>query len=210
MTTPAELWPWLALAGLGLYHGINPAMGWLFAVALGLNRGSQRVVLVSLVPIALGHAAAVAIVVTIVLALGLIVDPRNLMRLAGIVLIGWALWHAAYGHRRRVRVGMQAGLAGLALWSFLMATAHGAGLMLFPFLVNSGHADSLEQALSGNAAAGALAVAVHTGAMLAVTALAALAVYETIGVGILRSAWINLDRLWAGALLAGAVATLLV
>ena len=98
----------------------------------------------------------------------------------------------------------------LVLWSFLMATAHGAGLMLFPFLVNSGHADSLEQALSGNAAAGALAVAVHTGAMLAVTALAAIAVYETIGVGILRSAWINLDRLWAGALLAGAVATLLV
>jgi len=91
-----------------------------------------------------------------------------------------------------------------------MATAHGAGLMLVPVLVNSGHADSLEQALSGNAAAGALAVAVHTGAMLAVTALAAIAVYETIGVVILRSAWINLDRLWAGALLAGAVATLLV
>ena len=124
-------------------------------------------------------------------------------------MVGFAIWKLVRSRHPRW-VGLRIRPRELVLWSFLMATAHGAGLMLFPFLVNSGHADSLEQALSGNAAAGALAVAVHTGAMLAVTALAAIAVYETIGVGILRPAWINLDRLWAGALLAGAVATLLV
>src|ERR1700750_571240 len=114
-----ELAFWLALAGLGLFHGLNPAMGWLFAVALGLHRGNRRIVLLSLVPITLGHTAAVA---------------AALLRLAGLVLIGWAGWHALYGHQRRVRVGMQTGLLGLVLWSFLMASAHGAGLMLIPVL----------------------------------------------------------------------------
>src|SRR5262245_36487607 len=131
---PTEVWPWLALAGLGLFHGLNPAMGWLFAVALGLHRGSQRIVLLSLVPIAVGHAAAVAAVLLAVLALGLVVDHTMLIRLAAIVLIAWAAWHALYGHQRRVRVGMQTGLLGLVLWSFLMASAHGAGLMLIPAL----------------------------------------------------------------------------
>src|SRR5215475_7577472 len=111
---PTEIWPWLALAGLGLFHGLNPAMGWLFAVALGLHRGSQRIVLLSLLPIAVGHAAAVAAVLLAVLALGLVIDHTILIRLAAIVLIAWAAWHALYGHQRRVRVGMQTGLLGLA------------------------------------------------------------------------------------------------
>ena len=134
-TLPADLWPWLALVGLGLFHGINPAMGWLFAVALGLHRASRKVVLLSLVPIALGHAAAVAAVIAAVLALGFVIDHTLLIRLAAVVLIGWALWHLLYGHRRRVVVGMQTGMMGLALWSFLMASAHGAGLMLVPVLL---------------------------------------------------------------------------
>jgi len=113
-----ELWPWLALAALGFYHGINPAMGWLFAVALGLHRKSQNVVLLSLVPIALGHAAAVAAMLAAVLMLGLVVDRVVVSRIAGVVLIGWAVWHALYGHRQRPLVGMQTGLIGLALWSF--------------------------------------------------------------------------------------------
>src|SRR2546428_13808442 len=100
-TPPTELWPWLALAGLGLFHGLNPAMGWLFAVALGLHRGSQRIVLLSLVPIAVGHAAAVAAVLLAVLALGLVIDHTMLIRLAAIVLIAWAAWHALYCHQRR-------------------------------------------------------------------------------------------------------------
>ena len=132
---PTDIWPWIALAGIGLFHGVNPAMGWLFAVALGLHRNSQRVVLLSLVPIAIGHATAVAAVLIAALVLGLVVDRVVLTRIAAAVLIGWALWHALYGHRQRIRVGMQTGAAGLALWSFLMASAHGAGLMLIPVLL---------------------------------------------------------------------------
>src|SRR5437016_8084770 len=114
-----QLWLWLALVGLGVFHGINPAMGWLFAVALGLHRRSRRIVLLSWVPIALGHAAAVALVLVAVLALGLVVDSATLTRAAATMLLGWALWHTLRGHRQRLRIGMQTGLAGLAFWSFL-------------------------------------------------------------------------------------------
>jgi hypothetical protein len=123
----SELWPWLVVAGLGFFHGVNPAMGWLFAVALGLNRNSERAVWLALVPIALGHAAAVGAVLTVVIALGLIIEPGPLQRLAAVILLGWAAWRALYGRGHKVRVGMQTGLAGLFLWSFLMANAHGAG-----------------------------------------------------------------------------------
>src|SRR5262245_51567152 len=132
---PNDIWPWIALAALGLFHGLNPAMGWLFAVALGLQRGSERVVLLALAPIAVGHAAAVAAVLTGFLAFGFLVDRVTLSRVAAAVLIGWAVWHLVRGHRQRLVVGMQTGLAGLALWSFIMASAHGAGLMLIPVLL---------------------------------------------------------------------------
>ena len=201
---PAQLWPWLALAGLGFFHGVNPAMGWLFAVALGLHRRRRAIVLLSLVPIALGHAAAIAIVIFLVLALGVVVDHVLLGRAAGAVLIAWAVWHAAYGHRRRLRVGMQTGLAGLALWSFLMANAHGAGLMLIPVLMPlclSGTSATLSA--SGPIAAAALAV--HTAAMLVTIGAVALIVYDWVGLAFLRSAWINLDLIWVLALGASGV-----
>jgi hypothetical protein len=200
---PTELWPWLALAGLGLFHGVNPAMGWLFAVALGLNRGSRSIVLLSLVPIALGHAVAVATVLFAVLALGLVLDHAMLMRAAAVLLIAWALWHAIRGHRQRLRVGMQTGLAGLVLWSFLMASAHGAGLMLVPILLPicaSGAATS--ELHSGGAIPLAIAAAgVHSLTMLAAIGVISVTVYEWIGVDFLRRGWINLDKIWAAALL---------
>jgi hypothetical protein len=200
---PTELWPWLALAGLGLFHGVNPAMGWLFAVALGLNRGSRSIVLLSLVPIALGHAVAVATVLFAVLALGLVLDHAMLMRAAAVLLIAWALWHAIRGHRQRLRVGMQTGLAGLVLWSFLMASAHGAGLMLVPILLPicaSGAATS--ELHSGGAIPLAIAAAgIHSLTMLAAIGVISVTVYEWIGVGFLRRGWINLDKIWAAALL---------
>jgi hypothetical protein len=195
-----ELWPWLAVAGLGLFHGINPAMGWLFAVALGLNRRSRAAVLVSVLPIALGHALAIAAVVFALLVLGLVLDRAFLNRMAGGILLAWAAWHALYGHRQRVRVGMQTGLAGLALWSFLMASAHGAGLMLVPALIPlclSGTPDALNAASASVAMA---ALALHTGVMLATIVLLSLLVYEYLGLAFLRSAWINLDVIWVLAL----------
>jgi hypothetical protein len=209
-TLPAELLPWLALAGLGLFHGINPAMGWLFAVALGLHRGSQRIVLLSLVPIALGHAAAVGAALAAVLALGLIIDHASLMRVAALVLIGWAFWHALYGHRRQVRIGMQTGLLGLVLWSFLMASGHGAGLMLIPALQPiCGSAASAPVASTGVTVAVALvALAVHSIAMLVTIAAVSLAVYHWVGVDFLRRGWVNLDLIWTFGLVVCGIALL--
>ncbi|MFO1073364.1 MAG: hypothetical protein U1E17_11965 [Geminicoccaceae bacterium] len=204
MAEPAHgLWPWLPLIGLGLFHGLNPAMGWLFAVALGLHRQSRRVVLLALLPIALGHALAVLLVVLAVLAFGRLLDPDWVDRAAGLVLIGWGLWHLLRGgHRGRVRFGMRTGMLGLGAWSFLMASAHGAGLMLIPFL--PGAAMEHAQHQHGSAAVGwdmaLLAVLVHSLAMLAATGLAALLVYDWLGVAVLRRGWINLDLLWSAAL----------
>jgi hypothetical protein len=208
---PTEIWPWLTLAGLGLFHGINPAMGWLFAVALGLHRGNQRIVLLSLVPIALGHAASVAVILLAVLALGLVVDQVVLMRLAAVVLIGWAGWHAFYGHRRRVRIGMQTGLAGLIVWSFLMASAHGAGLMLIPTLQPICASAAAVQATASAALPVALVgLGLHSGVMLATIAVISLAVYRWTGVGFLRRGWVNLDLVWIVALAGCGVALLIV
>jgi hypothetical protein len=194
--TNANLWPWLTLVGLGLYHGLNPAMGWLFAVALGLQRGSQRVVLVSILPIALGHAAAVAAVLLGVLTLGLVIDRVILIRLIGIVLIAWAVWLALYGHRHRVRVGMRTGLAGLVLWSFLMASGHGAGLMLIPALAPICGSLSADTAVPS----GLAALTIHSVAMMLSIAAISIAVYKWVGVDFLRRGWINLDLVWTMAL----------
>ena len=199
---PAELWPWLALIGLGVFHGINPAMGWLFAVALGLHRHTRKIVALSWVPIAVGHAFAVAIVLFAVLALGIVLNHLLLSHAAAVVLIGWGIWHAARGHRQRLLVGMRTGLAGLAVWSFLMSSAHGAGLMLIPVALPlclagspSGRltaTDSLPVALA--------ALGVHTAAMLATIAVVSLIVYDWVGLAFLRSGWINLDLIWIAAL----------
>jgi hypothetical protein len=204
-----EIWPWLALAGLGLFHGLNPAMGWLFAVALGLHRGNRRIVLLSLVPITLGHAAAVAAALTAVLALGLVIDHTALLRLAALVLIGWAALHALYGHQRRVRVGMQTGLLGLVLWSFLMASAHGAGLMLIPALAPiCGSTPPAGATLSVPLALAALGV--HSAAMLAAIAVVSLIVYDWAGVDFLRRGWINFDLIWVAVLATCGVILLIV
>ncbi len=200
----SDYWPWLALAGLGAYHGLNPAMGWLFAVALGLHRGSRAVVLEALLPMALGHAFSVMLVAGAVVALGLVIDQRALRALAGALLIGWAIYHSLYGSRHRVRVGMQAGFLGLGLWSFLMASAHGAGLMLVPVLIPLCLATSSagELTAGGSLSVALAAIGVHTLALLAVTGTIALVVYEWLGVAILRRGWINLDLLWTAALVA--------
>src|SRR6266446_766050 len=193
---------WMVKLDAGPAGGVafDPAMGWLFAVALGLHRGSQRIVLLSLVPIAVGHAAAVAAVLLAVLALGLVIDHTMLIRLAAIVLIAWAAWHALYGHQQRVRVGMQTGLLGLVLWSFLMASAHGAGLMLIPALQPiCAAAGAAAEASSGTPLALA-ALGVHSAAMLATIAAVSLIVYHWTGVDFLRRGWINLDLIWVAVL----------
>jgi hypothetical protein len=195
-----ETWPALVFAGLGAFHGLNPAMGWLFAVALGMHRQSRAVVMLSLVPIAVGHAVSIAAVAGLLVAAGTIV-PQGLVRTgSGVLLLGWAGYHWRYGHRHRVRFGMQTGLLGLAVWSFLMATAHGAGLMLWPALMPL-CPPGIEAGGDGPVAATLAGVGIHTLAMVATTAVVAAIVFEWLGVGLLRRAWVNLDLLWVLALL---------
>ncbi|MFL5286905.1 MAG: hypothetical protein ACJ8AW_39530 [Rhodopila sp.] len=190
-------WPWLVFAGLGLFHGLNPAMGWLFAVALGLHRHSRRAVLLALPPLAAGHALAIGLVAVAAVFLGLRIDPVAARIGAGGLLLAWAGYHGLYGHRHRVRIGMTAGAAGLALWSFLMATAHGAGLMLLPALLPL---CTMPGGPDGPLTVSLAAVAVHTLAMLAAMGAIALLVHDWFGVGFLRRGWINLDAVWTGVL----------
>jgi hypothetical protein len=196
----ADALPWLALAGIGAFHGLNPGMGWLFAVALGLHRGNGRVVWLSPIPIALGHALSIALSAATFVGGGVVVDPGIVRIAAGLLLIGWAIYHWRYGHRHRVRFGMQVGLTGLAAWSFVMATAHGAGLMLWPALIPlclPAGSDvvvqhSLQKALVG--------IGLHTLAMLVVTTTVAVAIYQWFELDILKQAWLNVDLLWTVAL----------
>lgn len=210
--------PWLMLALLGAYHGLNPAMGWLFAVAVGLQERRRSAVIRSIGPIAIGHAASIAMVVVLVAAIGVLV-PVTILKIGGaIVLILFGLYKllAPMSHPRWV--GMRVSGRDLATWSFLMATAHGAGLMLVPVIMRmpssqmtqSPHGEHMAMATATPVlpAAEFFTVAVHTAAMLAVMGLIAVVVFDRVGLRILRSTWFNLDRIWAGMLLAAGVVTL--
>jgi hypothetical protein len=211
------LWPWLTLALLGAYHGLNPAMGWLFAVALGLQERRRAAVLRAFAPIALGHAASVAAVVALLGAAQALVDLGVLRLVGASVLVIFGLYKllAPMSHPRWV--GMRVNFRDLSAWSFLMATAHGAGLMLLPVLLRlpSGVAHSAHD-MAGHAAhaahmqmAGAIAaptaeiaaVVIHTAAMFLVMGAIAMVVYDKVGLAILRCAWVNLDLVWAVALI---------
>ncbi|WP_417553680.1 hypothetical protein [Microbispora sp. NBC_01189] len=187
---------------LGAFHGINPAMGWLFAVARGLQERSRDLLLQSLPVIALGHLASVAVVVAVVSATGSLVTGTALAIGAGVLLVGFGLWHLLA--RRHFRwVGMRLSLPQLAAWSFLMSSVHGAGLMLLPVLTR------MPASHHGHALSGGLFVAgVHTLAMFLTATVVAVVVYEFLGVAVLRRAWFNLDRMWAFALVGAGVLTL--
>jgi hypothetical protein len=216
-------WTWLALAGLGAGHGLNPGMGWLFAVALGMQEGRTRAVWRALPPLALGHALAVAAAVLAAAVLGRFLPPEALGWIVGGMLLGLGTLRLLR-HRHSRYGGMRVGFHELTIWSFLMATAHGAGLMVLPLLVrgsnagstpglSGGHAMHLAQAsmvpLSGPLATGAWATALHSSGYLLVTGLIAVVVYRKLGLRMLRTMWINLDVIWGGALVVtGAMALL--
>jgi uncharacterized membrane protein len=216
----SESWPWLALTALGAYHGLNPAMGWLFAVALGLQEQRRGAVLQALPPIALGHAIAISLTVLLV-GVAQIVVPLDVLRYvcAG-VLILFGLYKLV--RRRHPRwVGMRVGFRDLTAWSFLMASAHGAGLMLIPVVVGLASAEQMQGAHAHGAHMGTMTgsatvladlavVGVHTLAMFAVMGAIAVVVYEKLGVMMLKRAWFNLDLLWAGTLVAAGLITLVV
>jgi hypothetical protein len=215
---------WVALLALGAFHGINPGMGWLFAVGLGLQRRDRRAVFQALVPIALGHALSIAIIVILVVAAG-VVAPLDWIRWpAGLGLIGFGVYKLIRSRHPRW-VGMVVGFRDLVAWSFLMASAHGAGLMLIPVLLGWGAGGEVAHDHAGHGGAHAehgtafasvastpllalAAVGIHTLGYLAVMGLVAVVVYEKVGLAILRKAWFNLDLAWALALILTGALTL--
>lgn len=205
-------WGWPALFALGAFHGINPGMGWLFAVALGMQEKSIRAVIKSLLPITLGHALAIGLVLLLA-AFIQVVLPLNYVK------ISVAATLVALGVYRIVRSrhfqwgGMQVGFAGLTFWSFLMASAHGAGLMVLPVVLKmppmgaaaGHHLHAFQDPLTG-----VTATLVHTAGYLTVTAATAVLVYQKFGLALLRTAWVNLDIMWAFALMATGCLALIV
>lgn len=197
---------WQAMVFLGAYHGINPGMGWLFAVALGLQQGRARGVWRALPPIAAGHALSVGGVLVTVGLVQIVVPPAALHVLVAGLLISLGLYRLwRHGHPRFG--GMQVGFRDLTAWSFLMASAHGAGLMVLPFvmpppaaLAAANHEHAHHIASANAAGVSAIAFAVHTTSYLIVTTLVAWVVYRKLGLGLLRTAWFNVDRAWAAAL----------
>ena len=208
---------WQAMVLLGAYHGINPGMGWLFAVALGMQRGSARGVWSALPPIALGHAAAVgAVLSTVVLAQ--IVIPMDTLRVLVASMLTMLGLYRLWRHRHPRFGGMQVGFRDLTVWSFLMASAHGAGFMVVPFVMSAPpmlaaagheHMHDVAAAAANGAAAGATAVVVHTLAYLVTMTTAAWVVYRKLGLSLLRKAWLNVDWVWAGALVLTGLVVLL-
>ena len=199
--------PWLLLTLLGAWHGVNPAMGWLFAVARGLQEQRRSAVYLALLPIALGHAASVALAVA---AFALLRDTAPaLLRWSGVsALIAFGLFKLLRPRSHPRWVGMRVSAVELTFWSFLMSSAHGAGLMLLPvMLLLPGDSNAAHQH-AGHLATDARAVALHTLVMFVVMTAAAVVVYEKVGVAVLRRAWVNMDVVWAVTIVVAGVAAI--
>jgi hypothetical protein len=200
---------WSTLFLLGAYHGINPGMGWLFAVARGMQEHRARAVAWSLPPIALGHALSIGIVVLIA-RLAQVAVPLNYIRIAvAISLAGLGVYKLIRSRHFRWG-GMQVGFRDLTIWSFLMASAHGAGLMVLPVVLAGAGPHAHHHAASQSAAGGLGATLIHTLGYFTVTAAVALLVYQKLGLAMLRRSWFNLDLIWAIALVVTGLVALLV
>lgn len=195
MNENLAIWPTLFL--LGAYHGINPGMGWLFAVARGMQEHRARAVAWSLPPIALGHALSIGLVV-LVAGLAQISVPLTYIRIAvAVALLTLGVYKLIRSRHLRWG-GMQVGFRELTIWSFMMASAHGAGLMVLPVVLAGPHAH--HHMPSQGASGGLWATLIHTLGYFTVTALVALLVYKKLGLSMLRRTWFNLDLVWAIAL----------
>jgi hypothetical protein len=212
---------WVTLIGLGFYHGINPAMGWLFAVSQGLQNRSRRALLRSLVPIAIGHELSIAIVAAIVLGATATVPSAVLHASAAVVLFAFGIFRFVKPRAHWRWTTMRVNGRELTLWSFLMSTAHGAGVMVAPVLIGlqgvteaSAHSRAGDKQDVGMLAhvpivPSGIGIVLHVLTMMVVAGVIALVVYEKLGLEVLRRAWINTDRLWAATFFAAAIVTLI-
>ena len=209
-------WRWGLLALLGAYHGLNPAMGWLFALALGLQEKRRSAVVRALLPIALGHALAIAVAILIWRFLQYLL-PMDVLKWSIAALMFTLGIYRLFRSRHPRGAGMRVGGRDLIVWSFLMASAHGAGLMLIPVLwshptLAMHHVMSGSMIMNGVHLSTSIMLAsivVHTAAMLGVAGVIAITcfeIYEEVGLKVLRHTWFNFDLLWAAALLIAGVA----
>jgi len=211
----SDRYVWLALFLLGCYHGLNPAMGWLFAVALGLQERSSAAVVRAVVPIALGHVISVAVIVLLAVVAAVSLPHVVVHGAAAAILLSFGAYRLVRSRHPRW-VGMRVGFWGLAFWGFLMASAHGAGLMLVPFVTASPAFVHPVMPMpmpqvhpaGGQLLEGMLMVGMHTLGYVLAMAAVALVVYAKFGVSFLRRAWFNLDLVWAAALIVAGVVAL--
>jgi hypothetical protein len=203
---------WGMLLLLGAFHGINPGMGWLFAVALGMQQNRSAVVWQAILPIGIGHGCAIAAAILLAALAGVVLPVGVLRWSVAVFLVSFGVLR--FFRQRHPRWGsMRIGHIGLAFWSFLIASAHGAGLMVLPVWLdlttaNVQAAHSAHVHAAADLTSGLAATAVHSGSYLLVTAAIAWVVFHKLGVGLLRSAWINLDLIWSAALVLSGVLTL--
>jgi hypothetical protein len=203
---------WLAVIASGLYHGVNPGMGWPLAVSAGMMEKSPRALVTALGALAGGHLLAMLLMILpFSLLVSLVYWQRQIRIGASLLVMGFGVFRLI--DRRHPRALARIKPTQLGLWSFAAAIAHGAGLMLAPIYLGLCGADGLNR---GDAAAGALISAnlgmavlvsiVHTGAMIAAGGLCAWLVYRYLGLKFVARSWFNLDATWAATLvLVGAV-----
>jgi hypothetical protein len=206
------------MAGLGAYHGANPAMGWLFAVSLGMQDKDRKSVTRALIPIAIGHELSIALVALLVISLGVLTDTTVLHVGAAVALIAFGVFRFAKPRAHFRWVKGQVNRRELTWWSFLMSTAHGAGLIVAPVLIGSsaaqastGHDHAVQDMKLGmlSIPQTGLAIFLHVGTMLVVMGVISLLVYEKLGVRVLRKTWVNSDHLWASAFIFAGALTLI-
>jgi hypothetical protein len=198
------------LIGLGAFHGVNPGMGWLFAVALGMQEQCRSAVWRALLPLGMGHALAIAVAVAIAVLVGAVIPMSTMRWPVAVFLVALGVYRLIR-HRHPRWVGMRVGIVGLTVWSFLMASAHGAGLMVVPVFLAMEHQSShimCHGVTASTPIAAVLATVLHAVGYLLITAAVALLVFERLGVRILRKAWFNVDLVWAATLIATGLITL--
>jgi hypothetical protein len=198
---------WLAVVASGLYHGVNPGMGWPLAVSAGLMERSSRALVAALGPLTIGHLLAMFVVILPFALLVALVEWQQQIQIgASLLVIGFGIFR--FVNRRHPRVLARIRPTQLGLWSFAVAIAHGAGLMLAPIYLGLCLAADLDK---GHEAAGALINAnlgmvvlvsiVHSVAMIGVGGLLAWLVYRYLGLKFVSQSWFNLDATWAFSLI---------
>jgi hypothetical protein len=198
---------WLAIVASGLYHGVNPGMGWPLAVSAGLMGRGRREVVTAMVPLAAGHLVSMLVILLPFALMTALLDWQREIRIgASVAVIAFGVFRLV--NRRHPRALARIRPTQLALWSFMIATAHGAGLMLLPIYLGLCSIEEFDKAhqasailMAQNSATAVIVSLVHTISMVVAGGVFALLVYGWLGLKFLSRSWFNLDLVWALSLI---------